>query len=84
LFVFVPFRLKKEHEKVRQETVKVILGEHKLHDELKAIKRETEELNKVTMAMRGGFSILMVLAIDQFSPGTSSRHHACVQRMHVC
>ncbi|KAK3089918.1 hypothetical protein FSP39_007645 [Pinctada imbricata] len=39
-------RLKKEHERVRQETVKVILGEQKLQFEQAAVKSETEELNK--------------------------------------
>ncbi|XP_063413108.1 uncharacterized protein LOC134695672 isoform X3 [Mytilus trossulus] len=39
-------RLKKEHEKVRQETVKVILGEQKLQDEIRRIKNDTDELNK--------------------------------------
>ncbi|XP_052100516.1 uncharacterized protein LOC127734587 isoform X3 [Mytilus californianus] len=39
-------RLKKEHEKVRQETVKVILGEQKLQDEIRRIKYDTDELNK--------------------------------------
>ncbi|XP_069126174.1 titin homolog isoform X2 [Argopecten irradians] len=39
-------RLKKEHEKIRQDTVKVILGEHKLQGENAIIKEETTELNK--------------------------------------
>ncbi|XP_033736557.1 uncharacterized protein LOC117324838 [Pecten maximus] len=40
-------RLKKEHEKIRHDTVKVILGEQKLHGENAIIKEETTELNKV-------------------------------------
>lgn len=44
-FCFI--RLKKEHEKVRQETVKVILGEQKLQVEVQGIKKETDELSKV-------------------------------------
>ncbi|XP_060082242.1 titin-like [Ylistrum balloti] len=39
-------RLKKEHEKIRQDTVKVILGEQKLQGENTIIKEETSELNK--------------------------------------
>ncbi|KAL5021928.1 hypothetical protein ScPMuIL_001083 [Solemya velum] len=39
-------RLKKDHEKIRQETVKVILEEQKLQSDLVAIKRESDELRQ--------------------------------------
>jgi len=39
--------LNKEHEKIRQETVKVILGEQKLQGELAIIRSETTEINRV-------------------------------------
>ncbi|CAL1541341.1 unnamed protein product [Lymnaea stagnalis] len=39
-------RLKKEHERVRQETVKIILGEQKFNNDISIIKRDTDELNK--------------------------------------
>ncbi|XP_041357628.1 microtubule-associated protein futsch-like [Gigantopelta aegis] len=42
----IAFRLQKEHEKVRQETVKIILEEQKLSDDIRIIKRETDQLNK--------------------------------------
>ncbi|XP_076462659.1 uncharacterized protein LOC143295010 isoform X2 [Babylonia areolata] len=42
----IVFRLKKEHEKVRQETVKIILAEQKLNADIVTIKKDTDELNK--------------------------------------
>ncbi|KAL8610621.1 hypothetical protein ACOMHN_006340 [Nucella lapillus] len=42
----IVFRLKKEHEKVRQETVKIILAEQKLNSDIASIKKDTDELNK--------------------------------------
>ncbi|KAH9488741.1 hypothetical protein Btru_059318 [Bulinus truncatus] len=44
-------RLKKEHEKVRQETVKIILGEQKLNNDVTVIKKDTDELNKRLQAV---------------------------------
>lgn len=46
--LFLVSRLKKDHEKIRQETVKVILEEQKLQNDLVAIKRESDELKKVS------------------------------------
>ncbi|ESO88144.1 hypothetical protein LOTGIDRAFT_165884 [Lottia gigantea] len=42
----IVYRLKKEHEKVRQETVKIILDEQKVSSDIKQIKEQTDELNK--------------------------------------
>ena len=51
MFLTVQFRLKKEHEKIRQETVKIILAEQKLNNDIVTIKKDTSELNKVRQAM---------------------------------
>ena len=51
VFLTVQFRLKKEHEKIRQETVKIILAEQKLNNDIVTIKKDTSELNKVRQAM---------------------------------
>jgi hypothetical protein len=40
--------LKKEHEAVRQETVRTILAEQKFNVDILSIKKETDELNNVS------------------------------------
>ncbi|KAI8774032.1 microtubule-associated protein futsch, partial [Biomphalaria glabrata] len=45
-------RVKKDHEKVRQETVKIILGEQKFNNDISIIKRDTDELNKRLLTVR--------------------------------
>ncbi|XP_055956108.1 uncharacterized protein LOC126819670 isoform X1 [Patella vulgata] len=42
----IVFRLKKEHERVRQDTVKIILGEQKVSNDVRQIKEQTDELYK--------------------------------------
>ncbi|XP_046549946.1 serine/arginine repetitive matrix protein 2-like isoform X2 [Haliotis rubra] len=44
-------RLKKEHERVRQSTVKIILEEQRLNEDIRSLKSGTTELNKKLRAI---------------------------------